>query len=755
MRTCPNCQRTYPDETDFCPRDGTPLPPSLEATAASLEAGLSRRFRIVRRLGAGGMGSVFLAEQIGVGNRPVALKVLLRKLLDDPEFLLRFQNEAASTGRIRHANVVTIYESGQSDDGSPYIAMEYLEGETLRQTLKRRGALPLAECVDVLQQVARGLSSAHKLGILHRDLKPDNIFVTRTEDGDFLVKVVDFGLAKMRESITHTLTGTMLGTPAYMSPEQCLGMKSEQLDARSDLYALGIIAYEMLTGRVPFHSDTPIGYVHKHIMETPPPLRAAAPGLLAPPQVEAVVMKALAKDREQRQGSVLDLSREFAAAASVVISADTPAPSGATRVVERPAPVLRADSSATTEPTRPTAQPPGSRGASETAAETPTTPMRISPVPTPSPAAAQPAEKGAQTPTGSVPVTQPNVEEVVRWAENKAAKRGQQPTPWQRTTPSVLPVAIPLPGVPPSGPSPAAPRPPAQPERPGWLKYYIVAALLVIFATFGGYLYFQPSARTEMAQPQAPSPSAQPAPGTNAPLAGVVVRQNSKDGLKYVWIPPGTFTMGCSQGDSECSGDEKPAHQVSISNGFWIGQTPVTVGAYKRFTAATGQQMPSAPSFNANWMNESMPMVNVSWNDSQAYCQWAGGRLPSEAEWEYAARGGSTEARYGSLDEVAWYSGNSGGQTHDVAQKRANGFGLYDTLGNVWQWVNDRYDANYYQSSPSQDPPGPSSGQYRVMRGGSWGSDPGYVRVSSRGNYVPAFRFYYGGFRCVGEANIP
>jgi serine/threonine protein kinase len=128
------------------------------------------------------MGTVFLAEQIGVGNRPVALKVLNRKLLDDPDFLLRFQNEAGSTGRIHHPNVVTIYESAQSDDGTPYIAMEFLEGESLREVLKRRGALPVPEVAEILQQAARGLNAAHKLGIIHRDLKPDNIFLTYPDD---------------------------------------------------------------------------------------------------------------------------------------------------------------------------------------------------------------------------------------------------------------------------------------------------------------------------------------------------------------------------------------------------------------------------------------------------------------------------------------------------------------------------------------------------------------------------------------------
>ena len=139
MKSCPTCSRTYADDIEFCPHDATRLHPAVNGTEAQLAAGLSRRYRIVRRLGQGGMGAVFLAEQLTVGNRPVALKILSRKLLDDPDFLLRFRNEAASTGRIHHANVVTIYESGQADDGTPYIAMEYLEGESLRQALTWQG----------------------------------------------------------------------------------------------------------------------------------------------------------------------------------------------------------------------------------------------------------------------------------------------------------------------------------------------------------------------------------------------------------------------------------------------------------------------------------------------------------------------------------------------------------------------------------------------------------------------------------------
>jgi len=265
-------------------------------------------------------------------------------------------------------------------------------------------------------------------------------------------------------------------------------------------------------------------------------------------------------------------------------------------------------------------------------------------------------------------------------------------------------------------------------------------------------------------------------PRRSAPNA----RLNPKDGLRYVWIPPGTFSMGCSAGDPECPGAEKPPHQVTISRGFWIGQTEVTVVAYKRFAAATSRQMPSTPSFNAGWVNDNMPIVNVSWNDARDFCAWSGGRLPTEAEWEYAARGGGTQARPGALTEVAWYADNSGPKPidstrlwddnssdyirhltengnvpHPVAEKQPNGFGLYDTLGNAWEWVNDWYDNTYYQTSPSVDPAGPATGAERTLRGGSWADIPLGVRVSSRDKNRPDAAIYIDGIRCVTNLGNP
>ena len=651
---------------------------------AQLAASLSHRFDLVRPLGAGGMGAVYLAEQIAVGNRPVALKVLSRKLLDDPDFLLRFQNEAASTGCIHHPNVVTIYESGQADDGTPYIAMEFLEGESLRGALARRGALLVPEVAEILQQAARGLNAAHKLGIIHRDLKPDNIFLTYPDDesvapaavevrarhgvplrpvdgtvavasvappASVVVKIVDFGIAKLRESGAHTQTGTVLGTPAYMSFEQASGMRSDELDARSDVYSLGVVVYEMLTGRTPFQSDTPVGYLRKHLQDDPPPFGAAKPDLPELPEVESVVMKALTKDRDQRYRSVLEFARAFAEAADA-------GNAGVGAVREPP---LRDHATMLQPP--PTAHP-------------------------------------AISATPGVAATRPRL---------------------------IL-----------------------------WVGISAGALLLVLGGWYVSFMHPRRSSPIQSASVQTPQATVLQQEWDQAQPLGKL-KLNPKDGLKYVWIPPGTFMMGCSPGDTECADDEKPPHQVTITKGFWLGRTEVTVGAYKRFTAAKGRRMPPEPNsygrpLNPGWGAEGMPIVDVTWDDAQAYCRWAGGRLPTEAEWEYAARGGSAQARYGSPDKVAWDSENSRKQMHPVGEKQANGFVLYDMLGNVWEWVNDWYDDNYYRSSPSQDPAGPATGELHVLRGGSWVDSSREVRVSIRSRIINDAGFdSTSGFRCVGE----
>ena len=197
------------------------------------------------------------------------------------------------------------------------------------------------------------------------------------------------------------------------------------------------------------------------------------------------------------------------------------------------------------------------------------------------------------------------------------------------------------------------------------------------------------------------------------------VRINPKDGLPYVFISPGTFTMGCSPGDKNCGDDEKP-HRVSITKGFWIGQTEVTQAAYARVMKGGNP---------SSFKGDIRPVETVSWNEADAYCQAVDMRLPTEAEWEYAARASNTNERYGDIDKIAVYNTDS---TATVRSKLPNAWGLYDMLGNVWEWTNDWYDKDYYKNSPKDDPPGPGRGDEKVLRGGAWCNDPRGVRVSYR-----------------------
>ena len=281
------------------------------------------------------------------------------------------------------------------------------------------------------------------------------------------------------------------------------------------------------------------------------------------------------------------------------------------------------------------------------------------------------------------------------------------------------------------------------------------------------------SADAERMEKLADEASRIPAPGAK--------KTNPKDGAIYIWIPPGQFNMGCSPGDSDCGSIEKPVHAVIISKGFWMGETTITVGAYKRYSQAADKPMPPERfgdrRLNAAAGNENLPVVGVTRDEVAGYCGWAGMRLPTEAEWEWAARGGTTGARYGDLDEIAWYADNSGNKRIDslnlwktdqknylldllvngngpkpVGKKKPNGYGLYDMLGNVWQWTADWYSEKYYQVSEKQDPKGPPAGAVGVVRGGSWNAIGVAARASMRAGIAPGMQGDNIGARCAGEA---
>jgi formylglycine-generating enzyme required for sulfatase activity len=231
--------------------------------------------------------------------------------------------------------------------------------------------------------------------------------------------------------------------------------------------------------------------------------------------------------------------------------------------------------------------------------------------------------------------------------------------------------------------------------------------------------------------------------------------KRGQERLLMVRIPEGELFMGCSPGDGECGDDEKPTHKVWVSE-FWMDATEVPVASYGKCVQAGECSAPNTGG-SCTWGvvgKEQHPINCVDWNQAKSFCAWAGKRLPTEAEWEKAARGETSGARYGKLDAIAWYKENSGGATQPVGKKQPNAFGLYDMLGNVWEWCSDWCDKGYYKESPGRDPKGPSSGQYRVLRGGSWSHVSRSERASVRGGNLPDDWNGVVGFRCAGSAAI-
>src|ERR1017187_10189301 len=311
QKVCPTCGPGYPHSERFCPRDGTALR-SSSATGDLIGSIVAERYHILKKLGEGGMGTVYLAEHVKMA-RKAALKVMNPGMNSDPDAIARFNREAANASRLNHANVCAIYDFGETPEGLIYLAMEFIEGESLTSIIEKNGFLPAPRAAAIIHQAADALAVAHDYGIVHRDLKPDNIMIAKDRDGSDVVKVVDFGIAKASSSDAQkvTKTGLVVGTPEYMSPEQLAG---DKLDGRSDIYSLGLVAFNCLTGLLPFPSNSAQEAMIMRLTDLPKTLAEMRPDIDWPPELQAVMDKVLARDVNERYQKSAEFGRDIAKA---------------------------------------------------------------------------------------------------------------------------------------------------------------------------------------------------------------------------------------------------------------------------------------------------------------------------------------------------------------------------------------------------------------------------------------------------------
>jgi serine/threonine-protein kinase len=329
MKICPTCQIGYPGDYTVCPQDGSPLRDVGVWAEGSVIRG---KYRILSKVGQGGMGAVYKALHLAFEELR-ALKVIAPELLHDELFVRRFKHEAVITRKLEHPNAVRVDDIDEAEDGRPFIVMEFIQGKSLKKVIQEEGPLPVSRVCLIVKQAAAALDAAHRLGMVHRDVKPDNIALIESPEGE-RVKVLDFGIAKMKEaradaksSMTLTGVGMVIGTPQYMSPEQAMGKRGDERDGRSDLYSLGVVMYEMLTGDLPFQAETTMGMLMARLQQPPRPILTLRPDLQIPWGIASLTMRLLEKDPDQRPPNAKALIEEIEAAEKGI------APLGPTRVV--------------------------------------------------------------------------------------------------------------------------------------------------------------------------------------------------------------------------------------------------------------------------------------------------------------------------------------------------------------------------------------------------------------------------------------
>ena len=719
---------------------------------------LSSKYQIECEIGKGGMATVYKAVQINL-NRTVAIKVVHQNLVYDEEFLQRFHREAQLAASLTHNNIVHIYDEGSANN-IHYMIMEYLEGKDLNSKIREKGKLSIEETIELIIPISEALNYAHENGIVHRDIKSANILVTK--DGRSVL--TDFGIAHLDTGTKLTQTGIIIGTPEYMSPEQAEG---KEIDGRSDLYSIGVVLYECLSGKVPFKGESPLLTIYKILNEIHRPIREIESNV--PEEMEELINSLLTKKIEDRISNGIELSNQLKRIKYKNVTLK--------QTFEKPL--------AKKEDIK--------KGKKEYTKKQPVEEHKLNDrikyqldknkkiviwsgslilviiillclfqyLRNPSNLVVVPNINGKTLAQANVLlrenslqlridnyVNSPNMEDSIivqqKPKENSFLKSGD-------TVDIVINIKQKLAGLKESG-------------QTGEVRFSINPkdAIVFIDGKVAGSLNAKITEGSHTIKIIKENyddydENLYVKSGQQIEKKIILISSNenaNKNNSELVNVKGGEFKMGSVNGDS----DESPSHKVKLKS-FMICKHECTVKEFQDFCAATNSKMPDPPRWGRN---DNDPIVNVSWNDAISFCKWKSFgtgkkyRLPTEAEWEFAARGGLLTKNYifsgsNTLSEVAWNKNNSGGKAHPVAEKKPNELGLFDMSGNVWEWCSDYYDSTFYSQNNYLNPSGPKNGTAKVIRGGGGQGSPRFnennYRLTIRGFGKPNQKTEWIGFR--------
>ncbi|TVQ56376.1 MAG: hypothetical protein EA377_02315 [Phycisphaerales bacterium] len=650
-----------------------PAPDEYKDTLAETTV-LSGQYEIVRKLGEGGMGEVHLAKDRYLNDRLVAIKTLPALRAASKRAIRQLQQEAAAMADLTHEHIVRFYHFGQHE-GLPFLVMQYIDGRTLDDLLEEKVTLTEEELLDIARPIAGALDYAHSRGVIHKDIKPSNIFI----DGEGKPYLADFGVARIAKDTISQVTGrdTTSGTLMYMSPEQCLG--EHDLTTATDIYSFATVLYECLAGRPPFSS----GPIRELILNEQPAAIDTCSN-----HINTTLQYGLVKTADARPESAGELVSQLQVSRrpSPVASPEKPADNSVNPVAARRTPVGKWAAVIVVIALL------GLGMIYVVVSDSGRAPS------TPETAGDQRSEMSLPSMTDEATSSRTGSREDSDVTQSRASIVEEQMEMVRdvRASPDARAQAI--------------------------VRLYQHDAKRFDWKTLHDKI------------------SSDEVPRKVIDLGGGVE-------MAFIFIGPGTFTMGSPGNESGRFDNEGPQRQVRISRGFWLAETPTTQAQWQRV-------MGNNPSHFKGDLNR--PVERISWNDSKDLANrfseryGVSARLPTEAEWEYACRAG-TRTRYSfgnnpdQLGDHAWYSGNSNRSTQPVRRKKPNPWGLYDMNGNVWEWVADWYGE--YEAGVVTDPTGPRTGSLRVLRGGSWFGRPRYLRSANRNWNSPDYRLIYFGVR--------